>query len=94
MKQILTHQFDEVSGGWADQDGSGIKSASNGGSSSGGSGGSGGSSLLDRTIAAYYNSPYGSGASASGFFGTSSSGTAGNLSGIKGAPNAGGNGNH
>jgi len=89
MKKILTNQYDEVSGGWADMDGSGIKSASNGGSNSGGN--SGNPSILDRAVTSYYNNPYGSGSGASGYWGGGSP-INGNLSGIPGNPNAGGNG--
>lgn len=35
MKEILSSQMDNVTGGWADQDGSGHHSATNGGSRSG-----------------------------------------------------------
>jgi hypothetical protein len=71
MKEILSSQYDDVLGGWADQDGSGRKSAENGGSRSGGNSGnrSGGPSLLDSAVSTYHNNPYGSGASANGFFG-------------------------
>ncbi|MGR4050910.1 hypothetical protein [Kosakonia cowanii] len=71
MKEILSYQFDAICGGWADKDGSGHHSAENGGSRSGGNGGrgNGGPSLMDRTVSAYHNSPYGSGAGANGFFG-------------------------
>lgn len=74
MKEILSNQLDIISGGWADRDGSGHHSADNGGSRSGGNGGNSGNgnnkpSLTDRAVAAYHNSPYGSGSGANGFFG-------------------------
>ncbi|SNY59136.1 hypothetical protein [Enterobacter sp. CC120223-11] len=90
MKKILSHQLDQISGGWADMDGSGNKSATNGGSQSGGNGGP---SALDRFTAAYHNSPYGSGSGAMHLWGDNSSANGSvHGSGIKGAPNAGGNG--
>lgn len=71
MKEILSSQYDGLSGGWADKDGSDHSSADNGGSRSGDNGGNdkGGPSLLDRTVSAYYNNPYGSGSGASGIWG-------------------------
>lgn len=65
MKEILSSQFEGVSGGWQDQDGSGHQSATNGGSQSGGgnSGNHGPQSYLSQ------NSPYGSGSEASGVWG-------------------------
>lgn len=72
MKEILSNQFEDISGGWADKDGSGHHSADNGGSRSGGNGGNSGKnspSLADRAVSAYHNSPVGSGSGANGFFG-------------------------
>lgn len=84
MKEILSNQYDDVSGGWADQDGSGHRSAENGGSRSGGNAGNdrGGPSLLDRTVSAYHNNPYGSGSGASGIWGNGN--TMGSGSGYSG----------
>ncbi|MEW5561135.1 hypothetical protein AB1287_12940 [Enterobacter asburiae] len=70
MKEILSSQYDTVSGGWQDQDGSGRKSSTNGGSASGGgnSGNGGFQSFVSQ------NSPYGSGSGANGYWGNSSNG--------------------
>ncbi|MNE70932.1 hypothetical protein D3C80_1667630 [compost metagenome] len=83
MKEILSSQYDVVSGGWQDRDGSGKQSSSNGGSGSSNNGGNdrGGPSLLDRTVSSYHNSPYGSGSGASGIWGNSSNNTGGGYSG-------------
>lgn len=69
MKEILSNQYDDVSGGWADKDGSSRSSADEGESRSGDGGNDKGASfLLDRTVSVYYSNPYGSGAGASGFW--------------------------
>ncbi|NIY46534.1 hypothetical protein E2L00_03095 [Cedecea colo] len=83
MKEILSSQFNEVYGGWADKDGSGHRSAENGGSRSGGNSGNdrGSPSLLDRTVSAYHNNPYGSGSIASGIWGGSMGSGSGSYSG-------------
>ena len=90
MKEILSNQYDNVSGGWADKDGSGRRSAENGGSRSGGNSGNnrGGPSILDRTVSAYHNSPYGSGSEAKGIWGANSMGSgSGGYSGNGTGPN-------
>jgi len=71
MKEILSSQFDAVSGGWQDRDGSGQRSSNNNGSA--GSSNSGGNSG-DRSAQSFasVNSPYGSGSGASGFWGNGS----------------------
>jgi hypothetical protein len=71
MKEILSSQYDAVSGGWQDADGSGHRSSSNGGSGSSSSGGNNGN---DHSLQSFLsqNSPYGSGSGASGVWGGSS----------------------
>ena len=71
MKEILSSQFDAVSGGWQDRDGSGKRSSDNGGSGSSARGGNNGG---DRGLQSFLskNSPYGSGSGASGFWGNGS----------------------
>lgn len=74
MKEILSEQLDMVSGGWSDRDGSGRQGPNNNGagmsnSYSGDHGNSG-----DHGIQAFVSRgdfPYGSGAGAHGFFGSS-----------------------
>ena len=79
MKEILSSQYDAVSGGWQDQDGSGHRSSSNGGSGSSNSGGNGGgTSLLSRITGVYNNSPYDSGSTARGFWSSSDTNNTGN----------------
>ncbi|WP_172621946.1 hypothetical protein ACOTR2_00170 (plasmid) [Enterobacter asburiae] len=65
MKEILSSQFDAVSGGWNDRDGSGKRSSDNPGSG----GNRGGNSGSDRGFqtAAYKLSNEGSGSGAYGF---------------------------
>jgi len=78
MKEIISSQLDMVSGGWADVDGSGRRSATNGGSRSGesnlggnsGNSGKTGNGSLQSFLLQY--SPYGSGSGASGFWGSGS----------------------
>ncbi|MGJ0193237.1 hypothetical protein ACR6A7_12940 [Pantoea sp. RRHST58] len=74
MKNILSNQLDSISGGWADVDGSGHHSATNGGSRSGQSntGGNSGNHSLQSFLS--QNFPYGSGSGASGFWGGTSTG--------------------
>lgn len=69
MKEILSHQLDSVAAAWADADGSGHHSATNGGSRSGetSTGGHSGNHSLQSFLS--QNSPYGSGSSASGIWG-------------------------
>jgi len=69
MKEILSHQLDSVAAAWADADGSGHHSATNGGSRSGetSTGGNSGNYSLQSFLS--QNSPYGSGSSASGIWG-------------------------
>jgi len=71
MKKILSSQYDAVSGGWADRDGSGKRSSDNGGS---GTSNRGGNSGGDRGLQSYLsqNMPYGSGSGASGIWGGNS----------------------
>lgn len=84
MKEILSHQLDTIAGAWADVDGSGRHSATNGGSRSGetNNGGNSGNHSLQSFLS--QNSPYGSGSSASGIWGgadsyiTSGNGYSGN----------------
>lgn len=88
MKEILSSQLDMISGGWADVDGSGRRSATNGGSRSGESNHGGNSGNTgNRGVQSFLsqNSPYGSGSGASGFWGGSNSFSGG---GVRGGYNA------
>lgn len=70
MKEIVSYQMDSISGGWNDRDGSGKRSSSNGGFGAANTGGNSGS---NRSVQSYLsiNGVYGSGAGASGIWGSS-----------------------
>lgn len=72
MKEILSSQFDAVSGGWQNRDGSGKRSSDNGGSGSSGRGENNGGDRGPQSFLSK-NSPYGSGSGASGFWGNGGS---------------------
>lgn len=77
MKEILSSQYDKISGGWQDRDGSGKRSSDNGGFGASNRGGNDGAHRGSQSFLSQ-NSPYGSGAGANGIWGNGNSMASGN----------------